>query len=102
MAKIATYQTDWVTITQVYQTLYIDPITEQVSYSYQTTSQVTIDKNRISAVGELINPETSQIVPDVRVIYYSESPYTFLTNETLVTLQGWVNAIDCTKLCTDT
>ena len=102
MAKIATYQTDWVTITQVYQTLYIDPVTEAVTYAYETTSQVTIDKNRISAVGEFINPESNQIVPDVRAIYYSESPFTFLTNETLATLQGWVNAIDCTKLCTDT
>lgn len=102
MAKIAIYQTDWVNITQVYQQVYIDPATEEVSYAYDRTSQATIDKNKISAVGELINPETGQVVTEARVIYYSDSPYSFFTTETLATLQSWVNGIDCTKLCTDT
>ena len=102
MARIPIYQTDWVNITQVFQTIYVDPVTEEITYLYNVTAQTTIDKNKISAVGELVNPETGQVVTEARVIYYSDSPYSFFTTETLATLQSWVNGIDCTKLCTDT
>ena len=102
MARIPIYQTDWVNITQVFQTIYVDPVTEEITYLYNVTAQTTIDKNKISAVGELVNPETGQVVTEARIIYYSDSPYSFFTTETLTTLQSWVNGIDCTKLCTDT
>ena len=44
MARIPIYQTDWVNITQVFQTIYVDPVTEEITYLYNVTAQTTIDK----------------------------------------------------------
>mgnify|MGYP003116922691 CR=1 FL=1 len=100
MARIPIYQTDWTNITGIINTVTIDDEGNRTS-TWTVTYALTIDKNRITAVSEVIDFVTNAKVPNVRAIYYEGQGFPLYTTETLSTLQGWVNAIDCADLCTD-
>tara|TARA_R110002020_G_scaffold17044_16_gene60321 strand:+ start:2568 stop:2873 length:306 start_codon:yes stop_codon:yes gene_type:complete len=100
MANIPIYKTDWVNITQVFRTQTVNA-EGVVTSLYTKQAAATIDKNRITAVGEFIDIVDGNVVTAARAIFYEGLTYPIYCTETLVTLRSWVNAIDCGDLCTD-
>lgn len=100
MARIPIYQPDFTNITAIWNTVNINPDGQRDS-SWTLTYTMTIDKNRIIGVSEVIDFATNQLVPNVRSILYEGQAFPIYTTETLSTLQSWVNSINCDDLCND-